>query len=272
MKRIVVALAVFALLAGMYGCASSQPAATSGASSPEQPTSASSDASSPEQPASPSTPENPPKTDYLSEHGYVISPQGEFDAPYSVLANDESFSFVREETGKGTIAITESTEGCAPGQKKVTANLECTVDDQLAGPEYLTWYDLTAFDRTTGREFVNEDPFHEVEPKVLDGVTVKEYVNNVTVNGKTQAVPAKLTSQGNFPTFSSTLEITVPEDNDGVVFAYGRFDMDALEHFSKHAASISSEDELVFDKDYPAGYFKLFFAASNATRDQDSPA
>ena len=272
MKRIVVALAVFALLAGMYGCASSQPAASSGASSPEQPTSASSDASSPEQPASPSTPENPPKTDYLSEHGYVISPQGEFDAPYSVLANDESFSFVREETGKGTIAITESTEGCAPGQKKVTANLECTVDDQLAGPEYLTWYDLTAFDRTTGREFVNEDPFHEVEPKVLDGVTVKEYVNNVTVNGKTQAVPAKLTSQGNFPTFSSTLEITVPEDNDGVVFAYGRFDMDALEHFSKHAASISSEDELVFDKDYPADYFKLFFAASNATRDQDSPA
>jgi hypothetical protein len=262
MKRAVVALAVFVLLAGMCGCASSQSNASSGASSPEQPASISSS----------STAKSSAKTDYLSELGYTISLQGEFDAPYSVLANDEARSFVREETGKGTIAITESTEGCAPGQKKVTANLECTVDDQLAGPEYLTWYDLTAFDRTTGREFVNEDPFHEVEPKVLDGVTVKEYVNNVTVNGKTQAVPAKLTSQGNFPTFSSTLEITVPEDNDGVVFAYGRFDMDALEHFSKHAASISSEDELVFDKDYPAGYFKLFFAASSTTRDLDSPA
>lgn len=262
MERIVVTLAVFALLAGLYGCASPQPTASSGASSPEQPVSA----------PSPSTAESPAKTDYLSEHGYVISPQGEFDAPYSVLANDESLSFVREETGKGTIAITESTEGCAPGQKKVTANLECTVDDQLDGPEYLTWYDLTAFDRTTGREFVTEDPFHEVETQVLDGVSVKEYVNNVTINGEAQAVPAKLTQQDTFPTFSSTLEITVPEDIDGVVFAFGRFDMDAFEHFSKHVASISSEDELVFDKDYPAGYFKLFFTSSNAADDSGSKA
>ena len=258
MKRTVVALAAFALVVGMYGCASSQPNAPV--------------ASSPEQPASPSTPENPPKADYLSERGYAISPQGEFDAPYSVLANDEDFSFVREETGKGTISITESTEGCAPGQKKVTANLECTVNDQLTGPDYLTWYDLAAFDRATGREFVSEDPFHETEPVVLDGVSVKEYVNNVTVNGKVQTVPAKLTSWDTFPTFSNTLEITVPEDSDGVVFAYGRFDMDAYQHFSNHAASVSSEDELVFDKDYPAGYFKLFFTASNATGDSGPKA
>lgn len=210
------------------------------------------------------------KTDYLSEHGYAISPQGEFDAPYSVLTNDEALSFVREETGKGTIAITESTEGCAPGQKKVTATLQYTVDGQLAGSDYLTWCDLTAFDRTTGREFVTEDPLQKDDANELGDV--KEYVNNVTINGKSQTVPAKLTQQNAFPTFIATLEITVPEDYDGVVFAYGRFDMDAFQHYSNHVASISSEDELVFDKDYPTGYFKFFFTASNAIRDYDSPA
>ena len=148
MKKTVVALAVFVLLSGMCGCASSQSNASSGASSPEQPASVSSS----------STAKSSAKTDYLSERGYVISLQGEFDAPYSVLANDEARSFVREETGKGTIDITESTEGCASGQKKVTATLQIVVD------------------------------------------------------------------------------------------------------------------ELVFDKDYPAGYFKLFFTASNVERDMDSPA
>ena len=264
MKRIVVALAVFTLLAGMCGCASSQPNASSGASSPDQPASVSSS----------STAKSSAKTDYLSERGYTISLQGEFDAPYSVLANDEARSFVREETGKGTIDITESTEGCAPGQKKVTATLQIVVDEQLAGSDYPTWSAMTAFDRTTGREFVTEDPFQEDEANVVNtgDVSVQEYVNNVTVNGKAQAVPVKLTMQNAFPTFNDTLEITVPEDYDGAVFAYGRFDMDAFQHYSKHVASISSEDELVFDKDYPADYFKLFFTASNVERDMDSPA
>ena len=259
MKRTVVALAVFVLLSGMCGCASSQSNASSGASSPEQPASVSSSSTA--------------KTDYLSERGYVISLQGEFDAPYSVLANDEARSFVREETGKGTIDITESTEGCASGQKKVTATLQIVVDERL-GSDYLMWGAMTAFDRTTGREFVTEDPFRKDETNVVDpgDVSVQEYVNNVTVNGKAQAVPAKLTQQSAFPTFIDTLEITVPEDYDGVVFAYGRFDMDAFQHYSEHVAGISSEEELVFDKDYPAGYFKLFFTASNVERDMDSPA
>ena len=263
MKRTVVALALFVLLAGMCGCASSQSNASSGASSPEQPTS---DSSS-------STATSSAKTDYLSERGYVISLQGEFDAPYSVLANDEARSFVREETGKGTIDITESTEGCAPGQKEVTATLEIVVDEQLDS-DYLMWGAMTAFDRTTGREFVTEDPFRKDETNVVNpgDVSVQEHVNNVTINGKAQAVPAKLTQESAFPTFIDTLEITVPEDYDGVVFAYGRFDMDAFQHYSEHVASISSEDELVFDKDYPAGYFKLFFTASNVERDMDSPA
>lgn len=267
MKRAVVALAVFALLAGICGCAASQPSTSSQPIASSQPN-ASSDASSPDRPASassPSTAEGSTKTDYLSERGYAISPQGEFDAPYSVLANDEAISFVREETGKGTIAITESTEGCKPGQKKVTATLQVVVDEQL-GSDYLTWWGVTAFDRTTGREFVTEDPFQKDEVHVVDAgdVSVQEYVNNVTIDGKAQAVPAKLTQQGAFPTTNETLEITVPEDYDGAVFAYGRFDMDAFRHYSEHVASISSEDELVFDEDYPAGCFKLFFTASDA--------
>ena len=266
MKRTVVALAVFVLLAGMCGCASSQSNASSGASSPEQPASVSGS----------STAKSSAKTDYLSERGYVISLQGEFDAPYSVLANDEARSFVREETGKGTVDITESTEGCASGQKKVTATLQIVVDEQL-GSDYLVWGAMTAFDRTTGREFVTEDPFRKDETNVVNvvdpgDVSVQEYVNNVTVNGKAQTVPVKLTQQSAFPTFIDTLEITVPEDYDGAVFAYGRFDMDAFQHYSEHVAGISSEDELVFDKDYPAGYFKLFFTASNVERDMDSPA
>lgn len=266
MKRTVVALAVFVLLAGMCGCASSQSNVSSGASSPELLASVSGS----------STAKSSAKTDYLSERGYVISLQGEFDAPYSVLANDEARSFVREETGKGTVDITESTEGCAPGQKKVTATLEIVVDEQL-GSDYLMWGAMTAFDRTTGREFVTEDPFRKDETNVVNAVdpgdvSVQEYVNNVTVNGKAQTVPAKLTQQSSFPTFIDTLEITVPEDYDGAVFAYGRFDMDAFQHYSEHVAGISSEDELVFDKDYPAGYFKLFFTASNVERDMDSPA
>lgn len=263
MKRTVVALAVFVLLSGMCGCASSQSNASSGASSPEQPASVSGS----------STAKSSAKTDYLSERGYVISLQGDFDAPYSVLANDEARSFVREEIGKGTIDITESTEGCASGQKKVTATLQIVVDEQL-GSDYLMWGAITAFDRTTGREFVTEDPFRKDETNVVDpgDVSVQECVNNVTVNGKAQTVPVKLTQQSAFPTFIYTLEITVPEDYDGAVFAYGRFDMDAFQHYSEHVAGISSEDELVFDKDYPAGYFKLFFTASNVERDMDSPA
>jgi len=263
MKKIVVALAVFVLLSGMCGCASSQSNASSGASSPEQPASVSSSSSA----------KSSAKTDYLSERGYVISLQGDFDAPYSVLANDETRSFVREETGKGTIDITESTEGCASGQKKVTATLQIVVDEQL-GSDYLMWGAITAFDRTTGREFVTEDPFRKDETNVVDpgDVSVQEYVNNVTVNGKAQTVPVKLTQQSAFPTFIYTLEITVPDDYDGAVFAYGRFDMDAFQHYSEHVAGISSEDELVFDKDYPAGYFKFFFTASNVERDMDSPA
>lgn len=263
MKRTVVALVVFILLSGMCGCASSQSNASSGASSPEQPASVSSS----------STAKSSAKTDYLSERGYVISLQGDFDAPYSVLANDEARSFVREEIGKGTIDITESTEGCASGQKKVTATLQIVVDEQL-GSDYLMWGAITAFDRTTGREFVTEDPFRKDETNVVDSgdVSVQECVNNVTVNGKAQTVPVKLTQQNSFPTSIYTLEITVPEDYDGAVFAYGRFDMDAFQHYSEHVAGISSEDELVFDKDYPAGYFKLFFTASNVERDMDSPA
>lgn len=197
MTRAVVALAVFVLLAGMCGCASSQSNASSGASSPEQPASVSSS----------STAKSSAKTDYLSERGYVISLQGDFDAPYSVLANDEARSFVREEIGKGTVDITESTEGCASGQKKVTATLQIVVDEQL-GSDYLMWGAITAFDRTTGREFVTEDPFRKDETNVVDpgDVSVQEHVNNVTINGRAQAVPVKLTQQSAFPTFIDTLD------------------------------------------------------------------
>lgn len=169
-------------------------------------------------------PQIPPRDQWLNDHNVTISPQGEFSTKTEV--QDEEVEVY------SSISITESTEGCPDGFKKITANF-ITLDGS-SNKRY--WY--SAFDRYTGCSF--------------------EYDTTTVTSTSSGSVKTRLSLELNMDIdilfdFSdktnAKVTITCPESYDGTVFYAGyasRDLMTAYDKFDFENGNVYKADELPY--------------------------
>ena len=201
--------------------------------------------------------EGTPAVDWLSAHGFTITPQGRFS--YDAMAYDENKEDLATFTIMSAVAISETTEGVEEGYKIVTA----------------TWYDDTsakldvenskgfrfwrsAFDRYTGISFEFDS---EVTHTEHGGSSSREGYVTIINGDESYDVSVSFGYTSSSPTdVVHFIAVTCPVDYDGVVFYIGPSDNAKNEASSRidHGARLYTIDELPF---YGDGYY--FFSYSN---------
>lgn len=189
---------------------------------------------------------------WLDEHGITILPQGDFT--YTTAINDSSGT-IGEISVPCNVSITETTDGCEPGFKKVIGTF---VSDLSAanGNSFHVWH--SAFDRYTGTSFEfdsNSTILSQGENKVhSDSVVIKNTKDEYEI-------AISFDSTNNNPEWISIVTVTCPENYDGTVFynGYSSVELGEENQDFDYASRLYTIDEIPY---YGKGLY-YFFSFTN---------
>jgi len=152
--------------------------------------------------AEPETPKVEPRDKWLVEHNVTIIPQGTYTT--KTMGSDSEIDIIN------SISITETTDGCPEGYKKVIAAFKTDPE----APSHHYWY--STFDRYTGYSFeFSTEPTSGVDTG--SARTLLDYEINVDIGVEFDFSDAEM----------RYVKITCPKDYDGTVF-YGGYASDEL--------------------------------------------
>lgn len=200
--------------------------------------------------------EEAPAADWFSEHGLVITPQGDFT--YNAMAYDSDRNDLELFPVYANAVITETTDGVEDGYKQVRIVFEKDVSaiyDVENESGHRVWY--SAFDRYTGISFA----FDSTGATLAVGDTFyNEGFVTITNGDESYNVAISIESENNHPYYTEIATVTCPVDYDGVVFYIGPSDSEKKEANSKidYSARLYTIDELPY---YGDEYY--FFSYSN---------
>ena len=201
-------------------------------------------------------PEEVPVKDWFSEHGLVITPQGDFT--YNAMAYDPERNDLELFPIYANAVITETTDGVEEGYKQVRIVFEkdaSAIYDVENESGHRVWY--SAFDRYTGISFA----FDSTGAALAAGDTFyREGFISIPNGDESYDVSISFESENNHPYYTEIVTVTCPVDYDGAVFYIGPSDSKKKEANSRidYSARLYTIDELPF---YGDGYY--FFSYSN---------
>ena len=197
-----------------------------------------------------------PASDWFTEHGLTITPQGDFT--YNTFAVDAFWEDLELFPVKSTVTVTETTEGVEEGYKIVTATWH---DDVSAGYDVAGsnggMYWKSAFDRYTGISFEFDSSTNYTNQG--EGYTKEGFIT-IVHGDESYDVSVAFGSEDNYPYYTRTVAVTCPVDYDGAVFYIGPWSSAKAEENNQidYLERLYTIDELPA---YGDGYY--FFSYSN---------
>ena len=194
------------------------------------------------------------KNGWLQEHGISITPQGDFVVTAGLIDGNKDAGDIEVPTN---VSISENTEGCESGYKKVV--ISCTCDVSAAeGKTSAIWNSV--FDRYTGISFENTS-IPVVNTDMGESSSNAQSLN-LTIDGKDYDIYMDHTHENNFPKTVDKITITCPEDYDGAVFQVGYGSLELMGKLGgvDFGSKVYTVDEIPFFDSNGHGYFYLTYS------------
>ena len=171
---------------------------------------------------------------WLEEHGIVISKQGDYTMPFALTSNDRKRD-VGEIELPTSVNVTEETDGCPDGYKKVIAVFNSN-KSSVGNNRFQGWDSV--FDRYTGYlfEYTNE-------LSITSNANPEVHTNGgviIEANGKEYDVSVEFNTKQNGNFFERKIIVTCPIDYDGAVFYHGFYSI-ALEKETNEKCDFSKQ-------------------------------
>ncbi len=193
------------------------------------------------------------KNGWLQDHGISITPQGSFVITAGLVDGNKAAGDIEVPTN---VTISETTDGCDTGYKKVI--ISCTCDVSAAeGKASAVWNSV--FDRYTGISYEN------TSIPVVNTEMGESHSNvqslSLSIDGKDYDIYMDHTHENNFPNTIDNITITCPSDYDGAVFQIGYGSLDLMEKLGglDFSSKVYTIDEIPFFDSNGHGYYYLTY-------------